>query len=66
MREIAQGTGVQFGPRAAAAFLGLPDHLFHSIRTARTPLRAGAVHRARIRPSIVSGFGAADSPFLVG
>lgn len=45
MEEIARGTGKQFGPRAAAAFLTLPDHLFHSIRRARAPLRAGVVER---------------------
>ena len=45
MEEIARGTGQQFGPRSAAAFLTLPDHLFHSIRQARTPLRVGAVER---------------------
>ena len=45
MEEIAHGAGRQFGPRAAAAFLTLPDHLFHSIRKTRVPLRVGGVER---------------------
>jgi HD-GYP domain-containing protein (c-di-GMP phosphodiesterase class II) len=49
MEEIARGTGEQFGPRAAAAFLTLPDHLFHSIRRTRAPLRVGAVERRDLR-----------------
>ncbi len=63
MEEIVQGTGVQFGPRAAAAFLSLPDHLFHSIRRARPPLRTGAVQRARMAAAQLLPEG---SQFLVG
>jgi HD-GYP domain-containing protein (c-di-GMP phosphodiesterase class II) len=48
MEEIARGTGLQFGPHAAAAFLALPDHLFHSIRGTRPPLRVGGVQRTRL------------------
>ena len=36
MEEIAVSTGRHFGPTAAAAFLGLPDHLFHSVRQPRS------------------------------
>ncbi len=62
MDEIARGTGVQFGPRAAAAFLTLPDHLFQSIRGARAPLRAGAVERRSPRVFALT----AEAQFLVG
>ena len=63
MDEIARGTGVQFGPRAAAAFLSLPDHLFHSIRGARPPLRVGTVQRARLAAAHLLPD---ESQFLVG
>ena len=66
MQEIAQGTCVQFGPRAAAAFLSLPDHLFQSIRKARSPLRVGAIERSRFRPTFPMEAGVAESQFLVG
>ena len=36
LEEIAQSTGRHFGPRAAAAFLALPDHLFYSVRQPRS------------------------------
>ena len=62
MEEIARGTGQQFGPRAAAAFLSLPDHLFHSIRKARAPLRVGAVERRSQRIHDP----APESQYLVG
>ena len=32
MDEIARCAGKHFGPAVAAAFLSLPDHLFHSVR----------------------------------
>ena len=35
MEEVARSTGRHFGPTAAAAFLALPDHLFHSVRDPR-------------------------------
>ena len=35
MEEVAVSTGRHFGPTAAAAFLALPDHLFHSVRDPR-------------------------------
>ena len=60
--EIARGTGIQFGPRAAAAFLTLPDHLFHSIRRLRTPLRVGRVERSGLRPNSSR----TEAQFLVG
>jgi HD-GYP domain-containing protein (c-di-GMP phosphodiesterase class II) len=62
MEEIARGTGEQFGPRAAAAFLTLPDHLFQSIRRARAPVRARAVERRS--PRIHDP--APESQYLVG
>jgi putative nucleotidyltransferase with HDIG domain len=62
MEEIARGTGQQFGPRAAAAFLTLPDHLFQSIRKARAPLRTGGVERRSPRAPAP----AAESQYLVG
>jgi HD-GYP domain-containing protein (c-di-GMP phosphodiesterase class II) len=49
LEEIAVSTGRHFGPRAAAAFLALPDHLFHSVRQPR-PRRTEFFrfsHRAR-------------------
>ena len=65
MEVIANGTCVQFGPRAAAAFLALPDHLFHSVRKARVPIRADAVARSRIRlPQLASQF--SETQALVG
>lgn len=66
MQEIAQGTCVQFGPRAAAAFLSLPDHLFQSIRKARAPVRVGAIERSRFRPAFTVGSAVIESQFLVG
>ena len=62
LEEIARGTGIQFGPRAAAAFLTLPDHLFQSIRRARAPLRVGAMERRTRRVFA----GSSESHFLVG
>jgi putative nucleotidyltransferase with HDIG domain len=62
MDEIARETGQQFGPRAAAAFLTLPDHLFQSIRKARAPMRAGAVERRNARVHDP----APESQYLVG
>ena len=54
---------VRTSPRAAAAFLSLPDHLFHSIRGARPPLRVGSVQRARLAAADLLP---AESEFLVG
>ena len=62
MDEIARGTGVQLGPRVAAAFLSLPDHFFNSIRRARPPLRVGRVQRAAFGSESAYG----DAQFLVG
>jgi putative nucleotidyltransferase with HDIG domain len=66
MEEIARGTCIHFGPRPAAAFLGLPDHLFQSIRRARAPIRVGAIQRSRLQPNhpVESAF--FESQFLVG
>ena len=63
LEKIARGTGVHFGPRAAAAFLSLPDHLFHSIRGARSPLRVGAAQCARLAAAHLLPD---DCQFLVG
>jgi HD-GYP domain-containing protein (c-di-GMP phosphodiesterase class II) len=65
MEEIARGTGQHFGPRAAAAFLTLPDHLFHSIRRARAPLRVGGVERRAPR-AFERPVESAESQYLVG
>lgn len=35
MHEVASSAGVHFGPRVAAAFLGLPEAIFDSVRAAR-------------------------------
>jgi HD-GYP domain-containing protein (c-di-GMP phosphodiesterase class II) len=57
MEEIATSTGRHFGPRAAAAFLALPDHLFHSVRQPR-PRRtelfrfSTRAHGARLQSSL--------------
>ena len=63
LEEIARGTDVHFGPRAAATFLSLPDHLFHSIRVARSPLRVGAAQRVRLAAAHLLPD---DCQFLVG
>lgn len=37
MEEIERCTGGHFGPTVSAAFLDLPDHLFHSVRQQAAP-----------------------------
>jgi putative two-component system response regulator len=46
MEEIERSAGHHFGPRAAAAFLTLPDRIFQSIRKAAPPRREGGEQRA--------------------
>ncbi len=61
LEEVARSTGLHFGPKVAAAFLALPEHIFESIRATRMDQPGAPVarsggsrsrHAGRVRRSV--------------